>query len=147
VTLVSWRCAPLAVLLLFSAVALAQEPLVVTNDSHEVNVLRVAKTNSLHGGMVRPPSPAEAYLLAYLETDDPCFDPGRNAGCFDGEFDEIDTIAWACGEIEISEDDIRPADGGGLLDGELACSYLIPVESGALTLHLRGYPPIDVAPQ
>ncbi len=123
------------------------EPVVVSNDEHEVRIVRVAKTNSLHGGMVLPPSTDEAFLLAYLETDDPCFDPARNLGCFEGERDELETLARACGEVGLGDGEVRPADGGGLLEGELACSYLVPADSKAMKLRLRGYPEIEIAPE
>lgn len=137
----------LAGLLAGSTLAQDGESVVVSNDEYEVRIVRVAKTNSLHGGMVRPPSPEAGFLLAYLETDDPCFDPTRNVGCFELQGDELETLAWACGEIEIGEGDVRPADGGGLIDGALACSYLVPVGSEAMTLRLRGYPEIEIAPE
>lgn len=120
--------------------------MIVSNDEHDIEVLEVALTGSLHDGMVQPPSPDEAFLLVYLDTDDPCFDPARNFDCFDGDRDDLEAIAWACGEVEVSTDDLRPADGGGLLDGKLACSYVVPIKAGALVLRLRGYPEIDVEP-
>jgi hypothetical protein len=133
-------------LLLITGSLPADEPVTVANDTHEIQVVRVAKTDSLHGGMVQPPTADEAFLLVYLETADPCFDPASNLDCFDGNRDELETIAWACGEVEVGVDDVRPADGGGLLDGELACSYLVPLDAGSLILRLRGYPEIEVAP-
>lgn len=132
--------------LLCSASLLADEPVIIANDAHEIRVVRVAKTDSLHDGMIQPPSAAEAFLVVYLETDDPCFDPARNLDCFGGNRDELETIAWACGEVEVSTEDVYPADGGGLLSGELACTYLIPLNASSLTLRLRGYPEIEVAP-
>lgn len=132
--------------LLLPASTSADETVVVSNETHEIRVVRVAKTDSLHKGMVQPPTADEAFLLVRLETDDPCFDPAQNAECFDGERDELEITAWACGEVVIGEDDVRPADGGGLLDGELACSYLIPIDAKGLTLRLRGYPEITVEP-
>ena len=137
-----------AALLLLSLAAVAQEDaVVVSNGTHETSVIRVAMTDSLHNGMVRPPSPDQAFLLVYLDSADPCFDPERNSDCFDGEFDELDTVAWACGEVEVAPDDVRPADGGGLLDGELACSYVISRDTRGLILRLRDYEAIDVEPR
>lgn len=124
-----------------------EEAVTVSNGEYETRVVRVAMTDSLHDGMVQPPSDDEAFLLVYLETDDPCFDPVSNSDCFDGDLDELETIAWACGDVELSPDDIRPADGGGLLGTELACSYIIPINTRGLTLRLRDYEAIDVAPR
>ena len=61
-----------------SSGALTQEAALVANDDHEVKVVRVELTGTLHGGIVQPPSAEEAFLLVYLETDDPCFDYERN---------------------------------------------------------------------
>ena len=127
----------------------AEDPVSVSNGTHETAVLRVAMTDSLHNGMVQPPSAGEAFLLVFLETDDPCFDPTANADCFDGDRDrnELETIAWACGEVDITTTDSRSADGGGLLGGELACSYVVPISTAGLVLRLRGYPEIGVEPR
>jgi len=124
----------------------AEEPVAVSNGAHEASIIRVAMTDSLHGGMVQPPAADQAFLLVYLETDDPCFDLALNADCFDADLDEFETIAWACGEVEVTTDDIRPADGAGLLDGELACNFVVPIKVGKLVLRLRGYPAIAVEP-
>jgi hypothetical protein len=123
------------------------ESIVVSNEDHEVHIVRVAKTNSLHDGMVRPPSSDEAFLLAYLETGDRCFDPSRNAGCFERDMDELETLTHACGEIELGDGEVRPADGGGLLDGTLVCSYLVPSGSEGMKIRLLGYPEIEIAPE
>lgn len=130
-----------------SSRALTQEAALVVNDDHEVKVVRVELTGALHGGRVQPPSADEAFLLVFLETDDPCFDFERNQACFSSELSELDKVAWACGELMIAEDDVRPADGGGLLDGELACSFLVPANASDFLLRLRGYPEISLEPK
>jgi hypothetical protein len=131
-----------------SIAALAEEPAVVSNEDHEVSVVRVELRGALHNGMVQPPSEDEAFLLVFIETADPCFDFERNLGCFPeaGYMEDLDKVAWACGEIALGEDDVRSADGGGQLADGLACSYVVPISATTIRLILRGYPEINLEP-
>ena len=126
----------------------ADEPVAVGNGEYEVRVVRVELHGALHNGMVQPPSEDEAFLLVFLETSDPCFDFERNAACFPdaGDLNELDKVAWACGEITLDEEDVREADGGGVLAEGLACSFVVPVSAPSVLLTLRGYPAIDLQP-
>ena len=137
-----------AIGLLLGSGASADEPVVVSNDEHKVRVVQVELHGALHNGMVRPPSEDEAFLLVFLDTADPCFDFERNAACFPdaGDLNELDKVAWACGEIVLGEDDVRLADGGGVLGEGLACSFVVPVSAPSVLLTLRGYPSIDLQP-
>ena len=144
-------CAPalLALACLSGPIAAqTEEPAVVRNEDHEVSVVRVELRGALHNGMVQPPSEDEAFLLVFIETSDPSFDFERNQDCFPeaGYMEDLDRVAWACGEIALGEDDVRSADGGGQLADGLACSYVVPISATTIQLTLRGYPEIDLAP-
>jgi hypothetical protein len=134
--------------LLVALGSFADEPVVVSNGEHEVRVVQVELHGALHNGMVRPPSEDEAFLLVFIDTADPCFDFERNAACFPdaGDLNELDKVAWACGEITLDEDDVRLADGGGVLGEGLACSFVVPVSAPSVLLTLRGYAAIDLQP-
>jgi len=134
--------------LLAPAPASTDEPVVVRNDDHEVRVVRVELRGALRNGMVQPPSEDEAFLLVFLETGDPCFDFEHNQSCFPdaGNLEELDKVAWACGEVTLGEDDHRPADGGGQLADGLACSYIVPATAPTVRLTLRNYPEITLEP-
>ena len=134
---------PLLAVCLIGVPLVAQESVVVANESHQVEVLRVAQVDSLHGGMLQPESAADAFLLVSVETEDPCFDPRLNGDCFDSEMNEVEKVAWACGHVLIGDEE-RPADGGGVLDGELTCSFVVPAGVAELTLVLRHYPEVEL---
>ena len=121
----------------------AQEAMVVANEWYEVEILRVEQVDSLHGGMLRPESSNDAFLMVYLETEDPCFDPERNRECFDVALDELEKLAWACGHVVVEGDELL-ADGGGVLEGELACSFVVEAGTTDLTLVLRDYPGVEL---
>ncbi|MDX1643185.1 MAG: hypothetical protein R3244_02385 [Thermoanaerobaculia bacterium] len=127
-------------------VALAAEPVQVENDDHRVEIVRAERHDELMDGLLRPEDPAEAFLLVFLRTDDPCLDPERIDGCFDDEVEADERLAWACGSVVLEDGQERLADGGGILDGELACSYVVPRRSKRLRLMLRGYPEIELEP-
>lgn len=129
-----------------SAVAPAEKGSVtVAGDAHRVEILQVERHQALMDGMLRPEDPDEAFLLVYLKTDDPCLDPRRAATCFD-EIEADEKLAWACGRVVLDDGEERRADGGGLLDGEQACSYVVPRRTARLVLELRGYPQIELEP-
>lgn len=142
---------PFGRLLLAAVVALspasiaAEDSVVVTNDEHRVEIVRAERHDALIDGMLRPEDPRQAFLLVFLQTDDPCLDPESLDACFDG-VDADEKLAWACGWVLLGDDEKRLADGGGILDGEIACSYVVPRRSKRLRLALRGYPEIELAP-
>lgn len=142
------RAVALVWILTFTLVATGDEPVVIRNQENEVRVVRVELRGALHGGMVQPPSEGEAFLLVFLETTDPCFDSNHNAACFPeaAHLSQLDRVTWACGELLLGLDETRPADGAGQLEGELACSFIVPVSAPPGRLRLRGYPEIDLAP-
>ena len=121
----------------------SQEATVVANEWYEVEILRVEQVDSLHGGMVRPDSANDAFLMVYLETEDPCFDPQRNHECFDAALDELEKLAWACGHVVVEGDELL-ADGGGVLEEKLACSFVVEAGTTDLTLVLRDYPAVEL---
>lgn len=137
----------LAVALAASSVVRAEQGSVtVAGDEHRVEILRVERHEALMDGLLHPEDPDEAFLLVYLETDDPCLDPRRAVTCFGDEIEPDEKLAWACGRVLLDEGEERRADGGGLLDGELACSYVVPRRAERLVLELRGYPEIELEP-
>lgn len=133
-----------SVLLVLPLAALAAETLTVTNDEHRIEILRVERHDTLMDGMLWPEDPEETFLLVYLETDDPCLDPLQAASCFGDEVEPEEKLAWACGRVMLGEGEERRADGGGILDGELACSYVVPRASRRLVLEIRGYPQVEL---
>lgn len=124
----------------------AQEAVRVANDRYEVEIVRAERRDALMNGMLRPEDPGQAFLLVFLDTEDPCLDPQPAASCFDGEVEADEKLAWACGWLVLADGEESPADGGGVLDGELACSYVVPRRSKRLTLVLRGYPEVELEP-
>ena len=129
-----------------SSMTSAQESGTVANEWYEVEIERVEQVDSLHGGMLLPEDPEDAFLLVYLHTEDPCFDPATNQDCFEAEFDEFERVAWACGEVLLGEETV-PADGGGVTDDSLVCSFVVPAGTADLTLVLRGYPEVELSPR
>lgn len=129
-----------------TALSLAAQPVEVENEAHRVEIVRAERHDALMDGLLRPEDPTQAFLLVFLRTDDPCLDPERLDGCFDDEVEADERLAWACGSVRLEDDEERLADGGGILDGELACSYVVPRRSKRLRLVLRGYPEIELEP-
>lgn len=115
----------------------------MANERHEVEILRVEQVDSLQGGMLRPERPEDAFLLVYVKTEDPCFDPERNSECFEAALDELEKLARACGHLVLAGEE-RPADGGGWLEQELVCSFVVPAGADDLTLVLRDYPEVEL---
>ena len=83
-------------------------------------------------------------------TGDPCFDAARNLDCFGGERDEWETIAWACGEIEIgAEDGARFTAGQAVSVPETQENGLVRVHDGGwvISIMARDMPQIAGHPE
>lgn len=116
----------------------------VTNGTYKVEVTKVEKTRTILGNM-EPRTPGAVFLMVNIKTDDPCFDADKNQSCFDPKITPLTKVNMACGEIETAAGKIYEADGGGLIDGKLACGFVVPSETaGIVKLRLRGYPELKL---
>lgn len=126
--------------------AVAQKPAQsITNGSYKVQVTKVEQTPTMHGGMLKPPHPDQVFVVVYFETDDPCLDPRQNAACGAPQETPLAKVAEACGTLQTAAGTTYPADGGGLLAGGLACSFIVAKPITGVTLRLTGYPELKLS--
>jgi hypothetical protein len=112
----------------------------VTNGEHTIDILEVEKAPTLHGGMIKPRNPNDVFLVIYIKTDDPCFDESKNASCFDAGMTPLDKIVKACGAVQTEPGNTYFADGGGHIEGRLACNWTVPKNIDKATIRFTGYP-------
>jgi hypothetical protein len=113
----------------------------VSNDKYSVVLTALEKKS------VSEVSPFQkkngAYLLAIIETDDPCFRIGENDSCFGSVLSSYDKLLRACGHVKMASGEEFYPDPTLIAVSveQIICQYFIQdVISGTVTLSFTGYP-------